>query len=97
MSWAALLQVELHEYVARMKDFAATSDDPQMAFDEIAVSELTLGASRIVQQAILEHAHHCGRIGARCPASLRVTRSACFEQESLGAALDESASHEGGL
>ena len=91
--WVALSQVQLLEYVDRLKDLAAISDSAR-AFDAKAVDELLLNTPRIVQEAILEESRHCGRTHVKYPGSLRVPWSGCFDQESLGHARDESASHE---
>ena len=91
--WVALPQEQLVEYVDRLKALAATSGEHR-AFDVWAVEELMLKTPRIVQQAILEESRHCGHSYVKYPGSLRVPCSGCFDQESLGAALEESASHE---
>ena len=91
--WVALWQVQILEYVERLKDLAAISSSAR-AFDAEAVNELLLNTPRIVQEAILEESRHCGRTHVKYPGSLRVPRSGCFDQESLGHARDESASHE---
>ena len=51
--WVALLQEQLVEYVARLKDLAAASGEHR-TFDNRAVEKLMLDTPRIVQQAILE-------------------------------------------
>ena len=67
--WVALLQEQLVEYVARLKDLAAASGEHR-TFDVRAVGKLMLDTPRIVQQAILEESHHCGHSHAKYPGSL---------------------------
>ena len=67
--WVALLQEQLVEYVARLKELAAASGEHR-TFDVRAVEKLMLDTPRIVQQAILEESHHCGHSHAKYPGSL---------------------------
>ena len=63
----ALSQVQLLEYVERLKDLAAISPSA-LAFDEKSVNELLLNTPRIVQEALLEEARHCGLTHVKYPA-----------------------------
>ena len=65
----ALSQVQLVEYIERLKDLAAVSSSAR-AFDDKVVTQLLLHTSRIVQEAIVVEAWHCGRISVEYPASL---------------------------
>ena len=67
--WVALLQEQLVEYVARLKDLAAASGEHR-TFDVRAVEKLMLDTPRIVQKAILQESHHCGHSHAKYPGSL---------------------------
>ena len=67
--WVALLQDQLVEYVARLKELAAASGEHR-TFDVRAVEKLMLDTPRIVQQAILEEFHHYGHSHAKYPGSL---------------------------
>ena len=63
----ALSPVQLLEYVERLKDLAAISPSA-LAFDEKSVNELLLNTPRIVQEALIEEARHCGRTHVKYPA-----------------------------
>jgi len=67
--WVALPQEQLVEYVARLKELAAASGEHRV-FDVRSVEKLMLESPRIVQQAILEEARHCGHSHLKYPGSL---------------------------
>ena len=73
----ALSRVRLVGYVRDLRAFGAASQKPR-AFDDQVVEELMLRTPPVVQEAILDVAHHAGRGSVEYPVSLRVLCSARF-------------------